>query len=91
MHKKLTSRQMRILLAYGQTGSSRRAAERLFLSERTVRNTLSSVYDRLGVDNGVSAVWTVFVEGDAHYDRGGGVSSEDVPGKGPQGDAGRRQ
>jgi DNA-binding NarL/FixJ family response regulator len=64
MPKKLTSKQLEILTLYGRTGSAKQTAELLYISERTVRNTLCTIYERLGVNNGVAAVWKVFVEGD---------------------------
>lgn len=64
MPKKLTEKQMEILTTYGRTGSAQKTADLLYISERTVRNTLSTIYDRLGVTCGVSAIWKVFVEGD---------------------------
>lgn len=65
MPKNLTAKQLELLSIYGRTGSAKKTAELLYLSERTVRNTLCTIYDRLGVTNGVSAVWKVFVEGNA--------------------------
>jgi DNA-binding NarL/FixJ family response regulator len=58
----LTERQLEILSTYGRTGSAQKTADELFVSEKTVRNALSAIYSRLGVTNGVAAVWKVFVE-----------------------------
>lgn len=58
----LTERQLEVLATYGRTGSTQKAASELFLSEKTVRNTLCAIYARLGVTSGVAAVWKVFVE-----------------------------
>jgi DNA-binding NarL/FixJ family response regulator len=50
-----TPRQLWVLIVYIETGSRRAAAERLGVSEDTVRNTLAAIRHRLRVDTSVQA------------------------------------
>lgn len=47
----LTGRELRIIAAIVEGGTNRQVAEQLGLSEQTVKNHLSIVYDKLGVSN----------------------------------------
>jgi DNA-binding CsgD family transcriptional regulator len=56
----LTDRQLEILRAYGETGSTKIVARQLGRSPATVRTTLANVRVRLGVGTSVQAVMIVF-------------------------------
>lgn len=58
----LTDRQREILETYAKSGSTQGASQLLFLSDKTVRNSLSEIYAQLGVKSGIAAVWKVYVE-----------------------------
>ncbi len=55
-HPRMTPAEVVVLQALTSGGSNRELAERLNLSEKTVRNHLSSVYSKLGVTGRAEAV-----------------------------------
>lgn len=55
--RRLTPRQIDVLVAYLETGSIKSAAQRTGISESTARQHLSSAYRRLRVRTAVQAVW----------------------------------
>lgn len=56
LHGELTGRELEILELAAQGLENKDIAERLFLSDKTVRNHLSRIYQKLGVTNRMQAV-----------------------------------
>ncbi|WP_283679285.1 response regulator transcription factor [Lentilactobacillus sp. Marseille-Q4993] len=52
----LTDQEMNVLRAVSEGGKTQELAQKLFLSEGTVRNYLSSIFSKLGVHNRLEAV-----------------------------------
>lgn len=48
-----TPMQMRVVEVYAKTGSQKLTAHELGISEQTVKNHLSALYARLGVESGI--------------------------------------
>lgn len=55
MNYELTERQNEIMGLVAQGKTNQQIAAQLNLSVQTVKNTVTAVYDRMGVDNRVSA------------------------------------
>lgn len=60
VHPALSLRQSEILITYGRTGSQALAAHELGISEQTVKNHLTAIYQALKVNGGVQALYKLF-------------------------------
>jgi DNA-binding NarL/FixJ family response regulator len=54
--RELTRREYEVLQLLAQGQSNHAIADRLFLSEKTVRNHLSLIFDKLGVNSRAEAI-----------------------------------
>ena len=52
----LTPREREVVALVGEGLKNERIAERLFVSEKTVRNSLTTIYDKLGVSNSLELI-----------------------------------
>lgn len=52
-----TPRELTVLRAYAETGSTKAAGALLGIVPQTVRNHLLAIHRRLGVETSVEAVW----------------------------------
>lgn len=59
----LSERELEVLALVAQGLTNREAAERLFISEATIKTHLVHVYDKLGVNDRAAAVATAFESG----------------------------
>ncbi len=56
MHSLLTKREKQILTLLIQSYTTKDIAEKLYISEKTVRNHISNVIQKLGVESRIQAV-----------------------------------
>lgn len=59
----LSARELEVLQLVARGSTNREAAERLFISEATVKTHLVHVFDKLGVDNRTAAITTALQRG----------------------------
>lgn len=67
----LTAGEMEVLRRVAQGADNQAIAEQLFLSERTVANRLSTIYEKLHVNNRTQAALEALRRGWAALDNGG--------------------
>ena len=73
-HHELTTRELEILRLAASGNSNRRIAERLWVTEQTVKFHLSNVYRKLGVTNRTEASHLAHMDGLV----AGGMGSQDA-------------
>ena len=65
---RLTWHERDVLLTYGELGDRQATATALGLSRHTIKNTLSNVQRKLGVDSSIGALYVVLTDGADPHD-----------------------